>query len=43
MICSLVYQLNKLSMQTKNGSTLLHLCVGSETPIDDFHTENVCK
>ncbi|XP_064474971.1 protein fem-1 homolog B-like [Ornithodoros turicata] len=39
----LVYRLARLKRTTKDGSTLLHLCVNSETPVDDFHTKNVCR
>ncbi|XP_047115103.1 protein fem-1 homolog B [Schistocerca piceifrons] len=40
---SLVYRLNKLNVATREGKTLLHLCVDAETPVDDFHTNDVCK
>ncbi|RWS08324.1 Protein fem-1-like protein [Dinothrombium tinctorium] len=39
----IVYQLQRIPVRTSNGSTLLHLCVNAETPVDDFHTKNVCK
>ncbi|RWS29575.1 Protein fem-1-like protein [Leptotrombidium deliense] len=39
----IVYQLLRISVRTSNGSTILHLCVNAETPVDDFHTKNVCK
>ncbi len=39
----LVYNLNKLNLRTKDGSSVLHLCVSADTPIDDFYTKNVCK
>ncbi|KAH7963270.1 hypothetical protein HPB52_020409 [Rhipicephalus sanguineus] len=27
---------------TRDGCTLLHLCVSADTPVDDFHTKNIC-
>lgn len=39
----LVYQINKLCLTTSDGSTLLHLAVNSDTPVDEFHTKYVCK
>lgn len=42
-IHQLVYKLNKLHVTTREGQSLLHLCVNFRTPVDDFHTNNVCK
>ncbi|KFM68369.1 Protein fem-1-like protein, partial [Stegodyphus mimosarum] len=42
-VYKLVYQINKLSLTTSDGSTLLHLAVNAETPVDEFHTKYVCK
>lgn len=42
-IYSLVYKINSMSLFTHTGATLLHLAVNAETPVDDFHTKNVCK
>lgn len=39
----LVYRLVKLNRATRDGSTLLHLCVSADTPVDDFHTKNICR
>lgn len=39
----LVYQINKLNLTTGDGSTLLHLSVNADTPVDEFHTKYVCK
>ncbi|KAL1129561.1 hypothetical protein AAG570_012506, partial [Ranatra chinensis] len=39
----LVFRLNKLQVASRHGQTLLHLCVNSETPVDNFHTNDVCK
>ncbi|KAJ9592024.1 hypothetical protein L9F63_001463, partial [Diploptera punctata] len=39
----LVFRLNQLQVSTRDGQTLLHLCVNADTPVDDFHTNDVCK
>nr|CAD7401983.1 unnamed protein product [Timema cristinae] len=39
----LVFKLNQLQVATRDGFTLLHLCVNADTPVDDFHTNDVCK
>lgn len=39
----LVHKLCALRVCLKDGQTLLHLAVNSETPVDDFHTNDVCK
>ena len=39
----LVFKLNKLNVTTRDGQSLLHLCVNFQTPVDDFHTNDVCK
>lgn len=39
----LVFRLNKLKLKMRDGQSLLHLCVNAETPVDDFHTNDVCK
>jgi Fem-1 homolog b len=39
----IVYKLNKLKVTLRDGQTLLHLAVSAETPVDDFHTNDVCK
>ncbi|XP_012222645.1 protein fem-1 homolog B [Linepithema humile] len=39
----LVHKLCALRMSLKDGQTLLHLAVNAETPVDDFHTNDVCK
>ncbi|XP_022104720.1 protein fem-1 homolog B-like [Acanthaster planci] len=38
----LVYRLISLNPRTANGSTPLHMAVNQLTPVDDFHTNNVC-
>ncbi|KAJ8681326.1 hypothetical protein QAD02_017113 [Eretmocerus hayati] len=39
----LVQNLCALKLVLKDGQTLLHLAVNAETPVDDFHTNDVCK
>ncbi|XP_015127135.1 protein fem-1 homolog B [Diachasma alloeum] len=39
----LVRKLCALKMTLRDGQTLLHLAVNAKTPVDDFHTNNVCK
>ncbi|XP_033107020.1 protein fem-1 homolog B-like [Anneissia japonica] len=38
-----VYQFLRLDPRTEDGSTPLHLVVNYLTPVDDFHTNYVCK
>ena len=42
-IHQLLYKLNKLNVTTREGQSLLHLSVNFQTPVDDFHTNHVCK
>lgn len=39
----LVFALNHLNVTLRDGQTLLHLACNAETPVDDFHTNDVCK
>lgn len=39
----LAFQANRLNVRTRMGETLLHMCVNAETPLDDFHINDVCK
>ncbi|KAK0096358.1 hypothetical protein PV326_005706 [Microctonus aethiopoides] len=39
----LVHKLCALKMSLRDGQTLLHLAVNAKTPVDDFHTNDVCK
>lgn len=39
----LVYELNKMNLKLRDGQTLLHLAVNGVTPVDDFHTSDVCS
>lgn len=32
-----------MDLRTRDGQTLLHLAVNGHTPVDDFHTNDVCK
>ncbi|XP_028921258.1 protein fem-1 homolog B [Ornithorhynchus anatinus] len=38
-----IYNLIQLDPRTRDGATLLHLAVNSNTPVDDFHTNDVCS
>jgi len=38
-----IYKLVQLNPVTSTGSSLLHLTVNYATPVDDFHTNDVCK
>lgn len=39
----LVYKLNQMKLRLRDGQTLLHLAVNGVTPVDDFHTNDVCR
>lgn len=39
----LVHKLCALNVKMRDGQTFLHLAVNSETPVDDFHINDVCK
>ena len=39
----MVFTLNQLQVTLRDGQTLLHLACNAETPVDDFHTNDVCK
>lgn len=38
-----IFRLNQLDVKTKDGSTLLHLASNADTPVDEFHTADVCR
>ncbi|KAK3879355.1 hypothetical protein Pcinc_016071 [Petrolisthes cinctipes] len=38
-----VYNLVRVDARTRTGQTLLHLAVSPETPVDDFHTNHICR
>lgn len=38
-----VFKLNRLDVRTKEGSSLLHLAASVDTPVDEFHTVDVCR
>ncbi|XP_051918219.1 protein fem-1 homolog B [Hippocampus zosterae] len=37
-----VYDVVRLDPRARGGATLLHLAISSSTPVDDFHTNDVC-
>lgn len=39
----LVYRLNQMSVRLRDDQTLLHLSVNGVTPVDDFHTDDICR
>lgn len=39
----LIYSLNQMKLKLRDGQTLLHLAVNGITPVDDFHTSDVCR
>ncbi|KAG5876987.1 hypothetical protein JTB14_008132 [Gonioctena quinquepunctata] len=39
----MVFALNQLQVTLRDGQSLLHLACNSETPVDDFHTNDICK
>lgn len=39
----LVYRLNSLSVRLRDDQSLLHLSVNGVTPVDDFHTDDICR
>ena len=38
-----VFQLKVLNVRTKEGSSLLHLAASADTPVDEFHTSDICR
>ncbi|XP_051545943.1 protein fem-1 homolog B [Myxocyprinus asiaticus] len=38
-----IYDLIRLDPRSREGSSLLHLAASSSTPVDDFHTNDVCS
>ncbi|XP_014291823.1 protein fem-1 homolog B isoform X2 [Halyomorpha halys] len=42
-IHQLVFRINELKLTARNGQSLLHLCVNADTPVDNFHTSNICR
>ncbi|KAM6973172.1 protein fem-1 homolog B [Aplochiton taeniatus] len=38
-----IYNLIQLDPRSREGSSLLHLAISSSTPVDDFHTNDVCS
>ncbi|XP_077373961.1 protein fem-1 homolog B [Festucalex cinctus] len=37
-----VYDVVRMDPRARDGATLLHLAISSSTPVDDFHTNDVC-
>uniref|UniRef100_A0A182Q172 Sex-determining protein fem-1 n=1 Tax=Anopheles farauti TaxID=69004 RepID=A0A182Q172_9DIPT len=42
-VYQMVYQLNLMMVRLRDDQTLLHLAVNGVTPVDDFHTDDVCR
>ncbi|KAK9498138.1 hypothetical protein O3M35_004016 [Rhynocoris fuscipes] len=42
-IHKIVFELNQLKVKTRSGQSLLHLAVNPATPVDNFHTSDVCR
>ncbi|KAI9561961.1 Fem-1-like protein B [Daphnia sinensis] len=38
-----VFKLNRLNVRSKEGSSLLHLAASADTPVDEFHTVDICR
>ncbi|XP_014672088.1 PREDICTED: protein fem-1 homolog B-like [Priapulus caudatus] len=41
-MCRLVYAIVRTDPRRRDGASLLHLAVDPRTPVDDFHTNDVC-
>lgn len=39
----LIYRLNQMSVKLRDDQSLLHLSVNGVTPVDDFHTDDICR
>lgn len=39
----LIFTLNQMNLKLRDGQSLLHLAVNGITPVDDFHTSDVCR
>lgn len=39
----LIYKLNQMSVRLRDDQSLLHLSVNGVTPVDDFHTDDICR
>lgn len=39
----LVFLLNQMDVKLRDGQRLIHLAVNGVSPVDDFHTSDVCK
>ncbi|KAI9532641.1 Protein fem-1 B [Dissostichus eleginoides] len=38
-----IYDLIQMDPRSRDGASLLHLAISSSTPVDDFHTNDVCS
>ena len=39
----MIFTLNRQNLQLRDGQSLLHLAVNGISPVDDFHTSDICK
>lgn len=39
----MVFQVNRMDVKLRDGQRLIHLAVNGVSPVDDFHTSDVCK
>lgn len=39
----MVYQMNRMKLKLRDGQDLIHLACNGVSPVDDFHTSDVCK
>jgi Fem-1 family protein b len=39
----MVWKINQMDVKLRDGQRLLHLAVNGVSPVDDFHTSDVCK
>ncbi|XP_043223014.1 protein fem-1 homolog B-like isoform X2 [Amphibalanus amphitrite] len=42
-VCRAGYRLCQMGQVTRRGRSLLHMATFADTPVDDFHTSNICK
>lgn len=42
-IYHMVFQMNQMKLKLRDGQSLVHLAVNGISPVDDFHTSDVCK
>lgn len=39
----IVFVMNQMKLRLRDGQTLIHLACNGVSPVDDFHTSDVCK